>query len=378
MELENSIETIPPLIEPLLQNYKGAELRFQEREKELSLDFSIGTGANQCNISISLTPESPGKTLMALEVVTVDDPAVLKIPDKAIKKIEILIKDILFHIVAELNIKNKARTVEKGLACPKCKQLNDIDSKFCKECGYNFLEVSQSSPRIPRKPSTGEAGPASPRIPQKPSIDVASSSSPSVEKSVEIIKPTSQTEEDIIDQLNRKYVLKYECTLCDKSCYYLNPFILLLKDIKNLREPFEKFDTFLNDKDMDKFSDYIYEYAAKQMKKYPKFKPEELRLIAFCLFSILSWHILEKASKSVRLTFAEKMKERINFRFKKDFPTSDIADVDLDKATPTIKTGTLHIEENRCPYCYTRFDDRILRLKVKGYEVECPVCGKML
>jgi len=367
VELENSIETIPSLIEPLLQNYKGAELRFQEKEKELSLDFDIGSGENQFNIAISLTPDSPGKTIMVLQVAAVEDPKVLRIPDKIIRKIDILIKDVLFHIISKLNIKNKAKILEKGRVCPSCTKLNDFDAKFCKECSFDFQKALQPKPPVPQKPS----------LPRKPIVGVASSAESTPIKPKEVSVKPSLTDEEIIEQLDRKYVLKYECSLCENSCQYRNPFILLLKDVKNLRESFEKFDEFLHDKDIDRFSDYIYEFAAKQMKKYPKFSPNELQPISYCIFSILSFHILEKASKSVRLTFAEKMKERLKARFRKDFPSSDLeelAAVDLDIATPTIKTGTLHIEENRCPNCYRKFDERTLKLKIKGYTVLCPNC----
>ncbi|NVM29389.1 MAG: zinc ribbon domain-containing protein [Candidatus Helarchaeota archaeon] len=350
------------MIEPILQGYKGAELNFQERDKSKFLEFTIGTGANKNKISIIIVPVSERETGMTLEVESVDDPTILRNPDTTLKRIDILIEDILFHVMSALEIKDKAKVVEKGKTCPSCNKINDVSAKFCNECGFDFLE---SSPSVDLQQS------------QKPLEKPLLPSSMQTSKSSIPAEAPPQSDVEILDA---KYPNKYECELCSMQCAYKSSFILLLKDISNLGEPFKRFDEFLQIKDIAIFSDYIYEYADDLLKKYSKFSRKELSSISYCVFSILSWHILESASRKVRLAFAEKVKEHITARFEREDPSRSAGELVTSKETPTItiKTGSLRIEENRCPYCYKKFDERTLNLKLKGYDVECSNCGTIL
>lgn len=337
-------------------------MRFQKKDNGVFLEFTIGSGTNTNKASIFIAPNSAETTTMTLEVSAVDDPSRLRNPDQVLKKLDVLIEDILFHIMSAVRIKEKAEMLEKGKICPKCNELNTVHSKFCNECGFNLLE---QSPRLPSPPDQA--------IP-------AASLSPSTEPK-EPPKPVEKpplTEEEMIKNLDAKYDLKHECEICDFQCGYKAPFIMLLSDIANLKGPFKKFDEFLSSKDLTTFANYIYDFAIEQMKKHPKFTTNELPQIAFCIFSVLSWHILEKASQTIRLTFAKKMKERIDARFSKEHPSLTTKGELETGTTPviTIKTGRLHIEENRCPYCYRKFDERTLKLKLKGYTAECPSCGE--
>ncbi len=351
LKLKDSPEAAVRAAEPLLTAYKGAEIKFKENNKRLITNFTIGASPHKNDVSITFTSDTNNITNMILAVSThttarQEDSATI------FKKFDILIEDILFHLMPGLNIEEKAKLLEKGKICPNCKTINDSDGKFCKECGLNFLDLS-----FPPAESTQKA-------------------------SIETERPTSPESKSLtVQDLSNKYPKQYECELCDMKCAYKDPFILILSDKKNLEEPFKRFDEFLRTKDLAVFSDYIYDYAYEQMKKYPKFSIRELNNIAFCIFSILSFHILEKAPKNIRLTFAKKMKERINARFNKEYPSISsvsLIDTKVKSPLPTIKTGTLRIEENRCPYCYKKFDDRILKLKLKGYMVECPNCGTIL
>jgi hypothetical protein len=300
---------------------------------------------------------------MVMEVTAIGELSKTSEPADIAKKVDILIEDILFHILQGLRIKDKAKTIEKGKICIKCNKINDINSKFCNECGFNFTETPPE-PDLIQKPIL-ETPPLPSKFPRKPPLK----------------KEEPLSEADLIKKLDSKYPNQYECTLCEMQCAYKTPFLLLLNDLQNLQEPFKRFDDFLHNKDLSVFSDYIYEFASDQLKKRSQFSKNEINNIAYCIFSILSFHILEKADKKIRLTFAEKIKERINDRYRKEFPSlSSTISIDTGSGAPlpTIKTGSLLIEENRCPYCYKKFDERTLKLKIKGYPVECPTCGHTL
>ncbi|HUX98719.1 MAG TPA: hypothetical protein VMV49_04140 [Candidatus Deferrimicrobium sp.] len=361
LKLDNPVQETPGIIEPLLKDYKGIEMRFQNKDNGVYLEFNIGTGINKSIASIFIAPDSQNSTNMILEVTALGESAKPSESADVAKKVDLLIEDILFHILQGIKIKDKAKTIEKGKICVKCNKTNDINSKFCNECGFNFTEKLSFTDESPQKPAL-----ESPRQPSKAPIQL----NPQKEEVL--------SEADLIKQLDSKYPNQYECALCEMKCAYKNPFLLLLNDLHNLQEPFKKFDGFLNNKDLGVFSDYIYDYTTDKLKKHSQFSKTEINHIAYCIFSILSFHILEKADKKIRLTFAEKIKERLNIRFEKEFPplsSASALETGTDAAFPTIKTGSLLIEENRCPYCYKKFDERILKLKIKGYPVECPVCG---
>ncbi|MHA1276603.1 MAG: hypothetical protein ACTSQ8_05410 [Candidatus Helarchaeota archaeon] len=396
LELEGSGDDTVKTIEPLLITYRGAATHFKDIEGGLISEFVIGAGNHQNKIIISIIKDSDHTANLRLRISALNNHPSNGEFSKLFKRIDILLQDVLFHLLSGLKPKGKARVLHRGKICPSCRVINDLNDKFCGECGFNFEKGETTSPIPPVGPAeplpeVGSAKKGSldrPALPEKPSIprkpekpnrpqltiveNPERSSSP---------KLNLQSTPDLISQLDQKYKQKYECQLCDFKCAYKNTFILLLSDIENLEQPFKKFDEFLRTKDISSFSNYIYDFAITEMQKYPKFSNHEIPAIAYCIFSMLSWHILEKASEKIRLTFAKKMKERIGLRFKKENPliaSSTLIDTEVDGPIPTIKTGTLHIEENRCPYCYKKFDDRILKLKMKGYIVECPVCGKML
>jgi hypothetical protein len=345
LKLEDSVRDVVKSIEPLLTAYKGADIRFQEKDSGMITEFSIGAGVNTSNASISIVPNSSSMANFSLKITSAEN----------IRKIDILIEDILLHIISALKTKEKGKIVEKGKICPECKILNEVEGKFCKECGFNFLN-----------PSLPLAKPALPQL---------------TKGAAELSTNREKKPETMVETLNAKYPDQYECELCEMKCAYKDPFILILTDNRNLQEPFKKFDEFLRTKDITMFSDYIYEYASGQMKNYTQFSNRELNNIAYCIFAILSFHILMKADQKIRLTFASKMKERINLRFNREHPSisgSSLLGTEAKAALPSIKTGTLRIEENRCPYCYKKFDERTLKLKIKGYVVECPNCGYTL
>ncbi|NVM53915.1 MAG: hypothetical protein HWN66_09450 [Candidatus Helarchaeota archaeon] len=365
IKLESSVDDTPQLIEPLLQDYKGAELHFQKQNNGAYLEFNIGSDAIKNKASIFIAPDSDETTNMILEVISIDDPTQLRNPDQILKRLDIIIEDILFHLMSVLKIKDKAKIIEQGKICPDCKLINDVDAKFCKECGFNF---SEKSPPLPQQP-------------QQPIMSTSLPSAKGIRMPTESKGKNPKPEVDLIKQIDVKYPNQYECELCEMKCAYKDPFILLLSDIKNLGEPFQKFDDFLRTKDLTVFADYIYDYALAQLKQYPNLTNGEIRNIAYCIFSILSFHILEKAPKNIRLTFAEKLKDHINTRFKKEHPSTTskgIVEGSIDSPYTAFKTGSLHIETNRCPYCYKKFDEKTLRLKTKGYMVRCPACDTLL
>jgi hypothetical protein len=396
LELENPQDATVRALEPLLTEYKGADIRFQEKNGGARAEFIIGAGENQNKATMLITQNSDNTAKMILEITS------MCLPDSEAdltgkgETIDILLQDILIHVLPGLKPKGKAKILEKGKICPSCQTVNEVKGKFCESCGFNFSSMAQDSivtPASPIKPATpvissktaasGEAAslekPAIPVVPEKPAIPTITS----VEALEMPTKPDRQAVSipDLVTQLDEKYKNKYECQLCDYKCAYKSTFILLLSEMKNLERPFKKFDDFLRTKDISSFADYIYEFSLAEMKKYPNYTITELPAIAYCIFSTLSWHILEKASDKIRLTFAKKMKEQINVRFNKEnpsIPSISLMNSEADAPMPTIKTGALLIEENRCPYCYKKFDERTLKLKMKGYIVECPVCGKML
>jgi len=430
LKLENSIESAKQLIEPLLKEYKGEEILFKKKDSNWFTKFTIGSSTNQSNLSINLTPDVNNTTIMTLAIIFTNSSSQGETMSQIAKRIDILIEDILFHIINDLKIKEKAKIIEKGKQCNKCKKVNDLDAQFCKICGNKISEKpskpsqeppleSPALPRLPKKLSEPSKpsqeppleSPALPRLPKKlsepsrpsqetSSISKTSHKSPkppnlSQKTTTEAFAPSSQissvvpdsleeqpqSTQGLIKVLDLKYPNKYECGLCEIKCAYKDPFILLLNDVKNLKEPFKKFDEFLHTKDLLYFSDFIYNFAQDQLKRYPKFSLNELPNIAYCIFSILSFHILEKADQKIRLTFAEKMKTQINDRFNKEntsLSDKSLMGEDIGAAFPTIKTGLLHIEENRCPYCYRKFDERTLKLKIKGYPVNCPNCDHPL
>jgi len=357
--LESSLEKAVQLIERRLKEYKGDEVKFGNTERGRSASFNIGTGVNKVDVFLYLTLEGKDinpKTILQLEVTA----PLLNQQDKPehiMERLNILIKDLLLHTIAEVEIKGKATILKEGKECPKCGVVNDIDAKFCKECAFSFSKLM----------------PTTPRLQQKQVIMRSTSSSLLGSQDVKAEPST----ENIIKILNRKYALQYECEFCDvrDTCPYKKTFILLLKDIKNLKEPFKKFDAFLHTKDIETFSNYIYEFALNELEKHPEFSRQEINNIAYCIFSILSFHILEKANRQVRLAFARKMKEKIKARYFQEFPSKATAEIsDSEGDLPIVKMGSLHIEENRCPYCYKKFDERTLKLKIKGYPVHCPNC----
>ncbi len=393
LELENAQDATVRALEPLLTEYKGADIRFEEKNGGARAEFVIGAGENQNKATMHITQNSDNTAKMILEITST------YLPDSEVdlsgkgKRIDILLQDILLHVLPGLKPKGKAKILEKGKLCPNCQSVNEVNRKLCEGCGFNFSSMAQDSvltPASPIKPVTpsktvvsGEAAslekPAGPVVPERPAIPVITSVEPLEMPIIPDRKAVSIP--DLVTQLDEKYKNKYECQLCDYKCAYKSTFILLLSDMKNLEAPFKKFDDFLRTKDISSFADYIYDYSLAEMKKYPNYTKAELPAIAYCIFSTLSWHILEKASDKIRLTFAKKMKQEITTRFNKEFPSipsTSLMDSELDAPLPTIKTGKLHIEENRCPYCYKKFDERTLKLKMKGYIVECPVCGKML
>lgn len=367
LSLGNSSEGALKLIEPQLRAYKGDAIQFLDTDQGKEAQFVIGTGTDTTKAVLFIGPQGNNKSFLRLEISSISSNA----KDNAaeiIKKIDILIQDILLHTMSEVEVIGKAKLLNKGKTCPKCEVLNEIDAKFCKACAFNFSDSQKSIlevPKLPRKPA--EMAP------------VVKSIQPEPIKTPEL--PIQRSDIDVIKELDRKYVLQYECELCDVKCRYKDPFLLLLRDIRNLKEPFKKFDAFLHTKDIEVFSNYIYNFSLDQLKNYPKFTRQESNHIAYCIFSILSFHILGKANRQIRLTFAAKIKERIQLRYEKEYPATTTLDTisnEIEDSLPTIKMGSLHIEENRCPYCYTKFDDRILKLKIKGYSVNCPVCDREL
>lgn len=352
LKVENSILDTIKSIEPLLSAYKGAKIQFKQQNSGKFAEFTIGIGDNLSTASILIKPTSDKTSKMVLGIESTNESSVHDTPDQATKKIDILIEDILIHILPGLEIKEKAKLIEKSKICPHCKLPNEISVKFCVECGFNFVDMAPPLPKLPQRPPE--------------SLE---------EHSPRDHKPLT------VEELSKKYPNQYECELCSMRCAYKDPFILLLNDLKNLEEPFKMFDKFLRTKDLVMFSDYIYEYASQQLKAYPNFSKNESTNIFFCIFSILSWHILEKAPQKIRITFAKKMKDRLKARFDGENPqisSGSLMDTEISSPHPTIKTGSLRIEENRCPYCYKKFDEKILKLKIKGYIVECPECGEPL
>jgi hypothetical protein len=363
-------------------------------------------------------------TKMILEIISTGPLSRGEVVSRMPKKVDILLEDVLFHIISDLKIQEKAKVIEKGKLCNKCQKINDMDAQFCKSCGTRISGESLQPIKVPPEPAKlfepqappehpitlpkvpeialQQESPALPKVPQKPPGEDKSQESPAIppllgKRSEEaptistqitgaalnlLSEETSQSDQDLIKILDAKYTKKYECDLCEIKCAYKDPFFLILNDVKNLREPFKKFDDFLRTKDLLIFSNFIYNFAQDQMKRYPKYSLNELPDIAYCIFSILSFHILEKADQKIRLNFAEKMKAWITDRFNKENPvisgkTSLIAE-EIGAPLPTIKTGLLHIEENRCPFCYRKLDERILKLKIKGYPVDCPNCDHPL
>ena len=406
LKLENSIESAKQLIEPLLKEYKGEEILFKKKDSNWFTKFTIGSSTNQSNLSINLTPDVNNTTIMTLAIIFTNSSSQGETMSQIAKRIDILIEDILFHIINDLKIKEKAKIIEKGKQCNKCKKVNDLDAQFCKICGNKISEKpskpsqeppleSPALPRLPKKLSepsrpsqetssiskTSHKSPKPPNLSQKTTTEAFAPSSQISSVVPDSLEEQPQSTQGLIKVLDLKYPNKYECGLCEIKCAYKDPFILLLNDVKNLKEPFKKFDEFLHTKDLLYFSDFIYNFAQDQLKRYPKFSLNELPNIAYCIFSILSFHILEKADQKIRLTFAEKMKTQINDRFNKEntsLSDKSLMGEDIGAAFPTIKTGLLHIEENRCPYCYRKFDERTLKLKIKGYPVNCPNCDHPL
>jgi len=462
LKLENSLELAQKLIEPPLKNYKGEEILFKKKDLNLFTEFLIGSNANQSRISITLTPEVNNTTKLILEIISTGPLSRGEVVSRMPKKIDILLEDVLFHIINELKIKEKAKVLEKGKLCNKCQKINDIDAQFCKNCGIRISgeslqpikapqelpesfkpqappehpiilpkapkvanpQESPALPKMPQKPpevASPQESPALPKMPQKPPEVASPQESPALPKvppkPPEGVKPQtgpalpsltpnkseeaptistqitgtalnllseepSQSDQDLIKFLDAKYTKKYECDLCEIRCAYKDPFLLILNDVKNLKDPFKKFDEFLRTKDLMIFSNYIYNFAQEQVKRYPKYSLNELPDIAYCIFSILSFHILEKADQKIRLNFAEKMKAWITDRFNKENPAlsgkAGLVIEDIGASLPTIKTGLLHIEENRCPFCYRKLDERMLKLKIKGYPVNCPNCDHSL
>jgi hypothetical protein len=443
LKLENSLELAQKLIEPALKNYKGEEILFKKKDLNLFTEFLVGSNANQSRISITLAPEVNNTTKMILEIISTGPLSRGEVVSRMPKKVDILLEDVLFHIINELKIKDKAKVLEKGKLCNKCQKINDMDAQFCKSCGTRISgeslqpvkapqealesfkpqappehpitlskapeitspQESPAIPRVPQKPpeeASPQESPAIPRVPQKPPEGAKPQTGPASppltpNKSEEapaismqitgtainlLSEEPMQSDQDLIKILDAKYTKKYECDLCEIKCAYKDPFLQILNDVKNLKEPFKKFDEFLRTKDLMIFSNYIYNFAQEQMKQYPKYSLNELPDIAYCIFSILSFHILEKADQKIRLNFAEKMKAWITDRFNKENPAisgkAGLVTEDIGAPLPTIKMGLLHIEENRCPFCYRKLDERILKLKIKGYPVNCPNCDHLL
>ena len=464
LKLENSLELAQKLIEPPLKNYKGEEILFKKKDLNLFTEFLVGSNANQSRISITLTPEVNDTTKMILEINSTGPLSRGEVVSRMPKKIDILLEDVLFHIINDLKIKEKAKVLEKGKLCNKCQKINDIDAQFCKSCGTRIsgeslqpIKVPQEPPELfkpqeppeypitlPKTPEIArpQESPALPRVPRRfpeakqpqesPALPKVPQKAPEVakpqerqalpkvpQKAPEVAKPQtgpalpnpppkeseeaptisaqitgsaldllseepSQSDPALIKILDAKYTKKYECDLCEIKCAYKDPFLLILNDVKNLKEPFKKFDEFLRTKDLVIFSNFIYNFAQEQVKRYqnPKFSLNELPDIAYCIFSILCFHILEKADQKIRMNFAEKMKAWITDRFNKENPSisgkASLIGEEIGAPLPTIKTGLLHIEENRCPYCYKKLTERTLKLKIKGYPVDCPNCDHSL
>lgn len=425
LKLENSPELAQKLIEPPLKNYKGEEILFKKKDLNLFTEFQVGSNANQSRISITLTPEINDTTNMILEIISTGPISRGEVVSRMPKKVDILLEDVLFHIISDLKIKEKAKVLEKGKLCNKCQKINEMDAQFCKSCGTRISGESPQPIKVQQEPSdlfkpqeppehpitlpkapaiaTPHESPALPKMPQKPAEDATAQEHPAIPTpapkgseapiiSTQITGTAlnllsgepSQSDQDLIKILDAKYTKKYECDLCEIRCAYKDPFLLILNDVKNLKEPFKKFDEFLRTKDLMIFSNFIYNFAQEQMKQYPKsnFSLNEFPDIAYCIFAILSFHLLEKADQKIRLNFAEKMKAWIINRFNKENPTlsgkTNLVSEDIGAPLPAIKTGLLHIEENRCPFCYRKLDERTLKLKIKGYPVTCPNCDHSL
>jgi len=450
LKLENSIESAKALIEFPLKEYRSEEILFKKKASNWVTEFTIGSNTNQNKLSLTLAPEINNATVMTLEIISINSYSKGETVSQIAKKVDILLEDILFQIMNGLKIKGKAKVIEKGKQCNKCKKINDLDAQFCKICGNKISEVPLSPSKVPKKalipskpseenPTMPEISaiespplpkipkklleqsklpletPSMPRIPQEPVLESPSipripkkpinpsrppretpvipriPQKPILEASASFTQPSSdgpypfneqpQSTQELIKTLDSKYPHKFECELCEIKCAYKDPFILLLNDVKNLKEPFKKFDEFLRTKELIRFSDFIYDFAQNQLKQYPKFSLNELPDIAFCIFSILSFHILEKADHKIRLTFAEKIKNQLNHRFNKENLSilgKNLVAEDIGAPPPKIKTGLLHIEENRCPFCYKKFDERTIKLKIKGYLLNCPNCDHLL